>query len=144
MFRNQDLISLGVAKQVNNLDSLYAEWTKLEKSGKGKVNLPGHVRASINYNEMVKLTGDNTSKLLKSGDKAIIFYIKPNNQFKFKSIAFPADIMHFPEWFDEHFQIDTRLTCDKMVDNKIEGIFEAMRLQVPTPQTTYLNSVFTF
>lgn len=144
VFRNQDLISLGVAKQVNNLDSLYAEWTKLEKSGKGKVNLPGHVRASINYNEMVKLTGDNTSKLLKSGDKAIIFYIKPNNQFKFKSIAFPADIMHFPEWFDEHFQIDTRLTCDKMVDNKIEGIFEAMRLQVPTPQTTYLNSVFTF
>lgn len=142
--RNEDLLSLGSSKSVNNLDAKYAEWTRVEKPGKGRVNLPGHVRSAINYNEMVSTFDPGGLKLIKSGDKAVIFYLKPNNDFKFTSIAFPADTSTLPAWFDEHFKVDTRKTEEKMIDNKIEGIFEAMGIEMPTPQNSYLSSVFTF
>ncbi len=142
--RNEDLLSLGSSKSVNNLDAKYAEWTKIEKPGKGKVNLPGHVRAAINYNEMVSTFDPGGSKLIKSGDKAVVFYLNPNNDFKFTSIAFPADTSTLPAWFNEHFKVDIRKTEEKMIDNKIEGIFEAMGIEMPTPQNSYLSSVFTF
>lgn len=150
---NKDVLTLGVAKQINNLDNFHAAWLRAGKKD-GKVmmakdnvivptNVPGHVRAAINYNELVQYYQSTNDKLLHSGDKGIIFYLKPN-QHKFKAIAFPADMMHLPAWFTENFKIDLRVTEEKMIDSKVAGIFEAMRLQTPTPQTAYLNSVFTF
>jgi DNA polymerase elongation subunit (family B) len=130
---------LAVAKQVNDLDSHYAEWQRVEKPG-GKLNLPGHVRAAINYNEALRqYQPDGT--LLKAGDKALIMYLKPN-QHGWKSIAFPAEMEELPEWFDEHFELNIRLTEEKMVDNKVEGIFAAIGQPVPTPQRSLFNKTF--
>jgi DNA polymerase elongation subunit (family B) len=140
--RTEDLLALGTAKQVNNLDALYAEWKRTEKIGRGKVRLPGHVRAAVNYNECLEAF-DPGGKAIRSGDKAVIFYLRPNS-WQFKSIAFPADMMHLPEWFKENFQIDMQVTEQKLIDMKIKGIFEALGQELPTPQTAYLKSVFTF
>ena len=138
----KSLFNIGVAKQINKLDAYYAEWQRTEKLGKGKVKLPGHVRAAVNYNEMVAFA-DAGDKLLKSGDKGIIFYLKPN-QFGFKSIAFPSDLMHFPSWFNEHFQVDKKLTEEKMIDSKLERTFEALDWEIPTPQKTMVKSILKF
>lgn len=139
----KDVLTLAPAKQVNDLDAKYAEYTRIEKAGRGKVTLPGHVRAAINYNEMISMLDPGGAKPLKAGDKAAILYLKPN-QFGFKSIGFPTDLMHLPEWFKENFQVDMKITEEKMIDSKIDGIFEAMDLDLPTPQQSFLNSVFTF
>lgn len=144
VLKTEDLIALGTAKQVNNLDTFYAEWSRIEKPKKGKVRLPGHVRASINYNELATEYEETNAKLLKAGDKAIIFYLKTSNQWGFKSIALPADATSIPWWFNEHLTIDLPETEQKMIDNKIEGIFEAMQLEIPTPTNSYLNGVFSF
>lgn len=141
--RTKDLLALGVAKQINNLDSLYAEWKRVEKPGRGKVRLPGHVRAAVNYNEMVDAHDPGGAKLLRSGDKGVVFYLRPN-QNGFTSIAFPADIMHFPVWFDENFKIDMVKTEERMIDSKLEGIFEVLGTEVPTLQQAFLNRVFQF
>jgi len=135
-------VALGTAKSINNLDSLYAEWQRTEKIGKGKVTLPGHVRAAINYNEMVQKfnTGE---KLMRAGDKGLVFYLKPND-FKLKSIAFPADIDRFPDWFTENFRLDKPLTEQKMIDNKLEGTFEALNWEIPTPQKTFVKKMLEF
>ena len=139
----KDAIALGVAKQINNLDAKYAEWQRIEKVGKGKVNLPGHVRAAVNYNEAAQLYDPGVSKLLRAGDKGIIFYLKPN-QHGFATIAFPADTDQFPQWFTENFEVDKRLTEDKMIDAKLKRIFEALRWEIPTPQKTAVKKILKF
>jgi len=142
VLQNENVLSLGVAKQVNNLDALWAEYSRTEKIGKGKTRLPGHVRASINYNE-IALMYEEGPKLLSSGDKGLIFYLKPN-MHKIKSIAFPADLERFPDWFNEHFEIDRKLTEEKMIDSKITSTLKALKWEVPTPQNKIVNSILSF
>lgn len=135
-------IVLGASKQINKLDAKYAEWTRIEKAGVGKVNLPGHVRAAINYNELVQEL-EPGAKLLRSGDKGVIFYLQPNER-GLKAIAFPADIESFPQWFLDNFQLDRKLTESKMIDAKLERIFEALKWEIPTPQKTFVKSILKF
>lgn len=142
VFKTHNTIALGAAKQINNLDKFYAEYQRTEKIGKGKFTCPGHVRAGINYNEMAQRF-DEGSVLLKAGDKGIIFYVKPN-EFNLKVLAFPADTTKFPDWFDEHFELDKKLTEQKMIDSKLERIFEALGWDIPTPQNTRVNSILRF
>jgi hypothetical protein len=138
----QDPIALGVSKQINNLDAKYTEYQRTEKIGNGKVNLPGHVRAAVNYNELVQEL-DPGAKLLRAGDKGLIFYLQPNER-GLKTIAFPADTDRFPQWFLENFQIDKRLTETKMIDLKLERIFEALNWEIPTPQKTFVRTILKF
>jgi hypothetical protein len=143
VFKTDNPLSLGAAKGINNLDAYYAEWTRTEKSGMGKAKLPGHVRAAVNYNEIAQHFEGPAAKLLKSGDKGLVFYLKPN-EFNFKSIAIPVDFEHFPPWFDEHFKIDRKLTEGKMIDSKIEGTYEALGWEIPTPQLSLAKKVLEF
>lgn len=138
----KNLFNVGVAKQINKLDAYYAEWQKIEKPGTGKVALPGHVRAAVNYNEIVQNLGA-PDKLLKSGDKGIVFSLLPN-EFGYKTIALPSDLMHFPAWFDEHFKVDRKLTETKMIDAKLERTFEALNWEIPTPQKTHVKTFLKF
>ena len=143
VFKIENPIALGVARGINNLDGYYADYTRTEKPNLGKVKMPGHVRAAVNYNEMTQHFEGAAGKLLKSGDKGIVFYLRPN-EFGLKSIAFPVDIEQFPTWFDENFVIDLKLTEAKMIDSKIEGTYEALGWEVPTPQKTLSKKVFSF
>lgn len=138
----KDLVVLGVSKQINNLDAKYAEWSRTEKAGNGKVNLPGHVRAAVNYNELVQ-EYDKSAPLLRAGDKGLIFYLQPNER-GLKTIAFPADIDQFPRWFLDNFQLDRKLTEQKMIDQKLKRIFEALNWEIPTPQKTFVKSILKF
>jgi DNA polymerase elongation subunit (family B) len=138
----KDVLELAPAKQVNNLDALYAEYKRTEKVRNGKMkHCPGHVRAAINYNEYSEMFEPGVAKPLKAGDKAAILYLKPN-AYDIKSMGFPAEMTHLPAWFKEHFQVDLKVTEEKMIDSKIDGIFEALQLEVPTPQNTFVNAIF--
>jgi hypothetical protein len=147
--KDSDIFSMGVAKQVNNLDAFYAAWQRAGFPLKGKLNVgggpqnvPGHVRAAMNYNRLAS-THEEGAKLLKSGDKVILFYLKGNAD-GIKSIALPADAYEFPSWFTENFTVDTKLTEQKMIDAKLDGIFEAMGWEVPTPQRALVNRLLRF
>ena len=143
VFKVENPIVLGAAKGINNLDGYYAEWTRTEKPNLGKVKMPGHVRAAVNYNEIVQHFEGTSGKLLKSGDKGLVFYLRPN-EFGLKSIAIPIDFEQFPPWFDENFVIDRKLTEEKMIDSKIEGTYEALGWEIPTPQKTLANKILKF
>jgi hypothetical protein len=143
VFKVENPIVLGAAKGINNLDGYYAEWTRTEKANLGKCKLPGHVRAAINYNEIVQHFEGTSGKLLKSGDKGLVFYVKPN-EFGVKSIAIPIDFEQFPKWFEENFTVDLKLTEEKMIDSKIEGTYEALGWEIPTPQKSLANKILRF
>lgn len=138
-----DLLLLGVSKQVNNLDKFYTEFQNVELPGKGRAKLPGHVRAAINYNEEAKKHEGNGAELIRSGEKIRIFYLKDNPN-KYTTMAFPAGKDGFPKWFIDEFDIDTKLTEEKMVDAKLKGIFSALGWDVPTFQRAYQSRVLVF
>ena len=150
VLRTKNPIELGTAKGISNLDTYYAAWQRAGKPAGGKVeiqnepkSIPGHVRAAIHYNELAQEFEGTSAKLMKAGDKGLIFYLKPN-QYGYKSIAIPIDFDAFPPWFDENFQLDRRLTETKLIDSKIEGIYEALRWQIPTPQSTLTKKLLRF
>lgn len=142
--KGTNLLELAPAKQVNNLDEYYAEYKRTEKVGRGKMKTcPGHVRAAINYNEMIEQYDQGGAKALRAGDKAAILYLKPNHA-GLKSIGFPSDMSYLPPWFIENFQVDLAITEEKMIDSKIDGIFEALDQETPTLQRSSLNKAFSF
>ena len=144
-----DIFSLGISKQANNLDAFYAAWQRMGRPEGGKISVgkepqavPGHIRAAMNYNDLVQRY-EQGAKLLKSGDKVIIFYLK-KNELGLKAIAFPADTFQFPQWFKDNFAVDTKLTEQKMIDAKLEGIFAALNWEIPTPQKALVSKLLKF
>lgn len=138
-----DIVSLGVSMQVNNLNQYYEKWKQQEQKEGKRVALPGNVRASINYNEAVLHYEGAGAQLLNGGDKVKLYYVNPN-EWKFTRMAFPADIVRFPNWFLENFTVDIKLTEQKMIDFKLKGIFEAINWEVPDKQTKLTNSLIEF
>jgi hypothetical protein len=143
--KKTNVFFLGVARQVNNLDKFAAEYhnpgTMFKEDG-SKLGLPGHVRAACNYNVLLD-TFDPGAKTIRSGDKVLVYYLKPN-EFKFASIAIPAEMTRFPKWFEENFKVDVKLTETKMFDNKLRGIFAALQRDIPSPQSVLTNKILEF
>lgn len=134
---------LGVSKQVNNVEEKQAEIRNYEKTAAPKGwTVPGHVRAAVNYNTLLNIF-EPGAKSIMSGDKILIYYVKPNEN-GFKSIAVPADLPRFPQWIIDNFQIDIKLTEQKMFENKLEKVFAAIGKDVPTLQSAHIRRVVEF
>ena len=82
-FRNMPSWLKGTPKRVNKLTHYYnSEYMIDPKTGdeiyKGKSNMPGHVRAAINYNRMRRMNSDKYSMQIMDGMKTIVCKLKPN------------------------------------------------------------------
>jgi len=145
VLKNPDnVFLLGVAKQINNLEQYTAEyfvWQKNGMTGK-KPRVPGHAMAAMNYNRLLD-EFDKGAKTIRSGDKGLVYYLKPNN-FGMKSIALPAELLRFPKWFTENFSVDIKMTEQKMFDSKLGGVFAALGHEVPTPQGVHVKRLLEF
>lgn len=128
---------------VKVLEDYTAAYNRLEKTGIGKTNMPGNVRATINYNEMLKLFNDRESLPITSGSKIKVLYLLPN-EHKLTSIAFPSEMEDLPGWFTDHFKVNIKLTEQKLIDKKLGNIYHAIGWQVPTRQTQFVNKMFNF
>lgn len=137
-----NLFTIGITRGCNNLDKYEHEYLTIEKTGKGKVRIPGHVRGAINHNEMIRKTGDLLTAPIQSGDKVKIYYLK-SNEYGFKNIAISADATDFPPWFGQ-FVIDIEDTEERLVDKKLSHTFNAIGWEVPTLQNTLVNDLLEF
>jgi hypothetical protein len=72
----------------------------LKDGDKLKVNMPGHVRASMNWNKLCEMHDDHYSNRIVDGTRIIVCKLR-SNTMKMDSIAFPIDQQHLPEWFKE-------------------------------------------
>jgi hypothetical protein len=64
----------------------------------GKSTMPGHVRASINWNTLKRLFDDKYSSTITDGTKVIVCKLK-HNPLGFTSVAYPTDELRLPAWF---------------------------------------------
>ena len=128
----------GSPKRANNITDYQAKEAKA-----GKANMPGHVRASINWNTLKRMYGDKYSANITDGAKVIVCKLK-QNPMGFTSVAYPVDELRLPQWFKdlpfEHAEMEATV-IDKKLDNLI-GVLE-WNLNSTEEKNTF-NSLFEF
>jgi DNA polymerase elongation subunit (family B) len=147
-FRSMKAWKKGTPKRVNKL-SYYAglEWKVNKRTGeetfKGKANMPGHVRAAINYNRLRKMYGDAYSMEIEDGMKTIVCKLK-DNPLKMKSIGIPTDLKRVPEWFQD-LPFDDKEMEQAIVTKKIENLLGVLNWDLQSAhEATTFNSLFDF
>jgi len=129
----------GSPKRANNL-TLY---TKRE-TAEGKANMPGHVRAAMNWNTMRKMNSDNYSMQIVDGMKVIVCKLK-SNALGWTSIAYPTDELHLPQWFRELPFDDSEMEAT-VIDGKIDNLLGVLDwdLAASTNTDNTFQSLFEF
>jgi len=129
----------GSPKRVNNL----TQYQKKEER-EGRANMPGHVRAAMNWNNMRRMNSDNYSLQIVDGMKTIVCKLK-SNALGWTSIGYPTDEMHLPQWFKELPFDDGEMEAT-VVDQKINNLLGVLEwdLGSATNTTNTFQSLFTF
>jgi DNA polymerase elongation subunit (family B) len=119
----------GSPKRVNNLTKYMKEEERL-----GKANMPGHVRAAINWNNMRRMNSDNYSMQIVDGMKTIVCKLK-SNALGWTSIGYPTDEMHLPQWFKELPFDDGEMEAT-VVDQKIDNLLGVLEWDLASATNT--------
>src|SRR5690606_11794442 len=90
---------------------------KVKPGTKLKVNMPGHVRAAMNWNHLCETNGDRYSMRIGDGSKIIVCKLR-KNLMKMDSVAYPIDEPHIPQWFKE-LPFDHEAMEQTIIDNKL-------------------------
>ncbi len=69
---------------------------------------------------------DQHSLPIVDGQKVIICKLKPGNDYRMSSIAFPTDEVHLPDWFT-CLPFDSEDMSAGIVDKKIENLLGVMK-----------------
>jgi hypothetical protein len=129
----QDSWTKGSPRSVNKL-TYYGELEKRSKTG--KVTMPGHVRAALNYNYLRKMNNDQYSQKIVDGMKVIVCSLK-DNPLGFTSVAYPTDELRLPQWFTD-LPFDALDMERKLVDEKIDNLLGVLNWKIR--QDTNTNS----
>ena len=137
----QDSWTKGSPKGVNNL-TMYGD--REAKSKKGRENMPGHVRAALNYNYLRRVNSDNYSQQIVDGMKIVVCKLKPN-PLGFTSIAYPTDELRLPQWFTE-LPFDDAAMEQTLVDEKIDNLLGVLDWDIRsnTDVKSTFDELFTF
>ena len=119
----------GSPKRVNNLTKYAKEEERL-----GRANMPGHVRAAINWNAMRKMNSDNYSMQVVDGMKTIVCKLK-SNALGWTSIGYPTDEMHLPQWFKDLPFDDSEMEAT-VVDQKIDNLLGVLNWDLASATNT--------
>ena len=138
-FKERPAWEKGSPKRVNNLTKFVKEEQRL-----GKANMPGHVRAAMNWNTMRRMNSDNYSMQIVDGMKAIVCKLK-NNPLNWTSIAYPTDELHLPAWFRE-LPFDDSAMESTVIDGKVENLLGVLEwdIESSTNTTNTFQSLFDF
>ena len=132
-FQDRPAWEKGTPKRVNNLTKYSKEESRL-----GKANMPGHVRAAMNWNNLRRMHGDNYSTNIMDGMKVIVCKLK-DNPLGYTSVAYPTDETHIPAWFKD-LPFDDSLMEAGIVDQKVENLLGVLEWQIT--ENTDINSTF--
>ena len=129
----------GSPKRVNNLTKYAAEEVK-----KGKANMPGHVRAAINWNNLRRMNGDNYSLQIVDGMKTIVCKLK-GNPLGWTSIGYPTDELKLPQWFKDLPFDDSEMEAT-VIDQKIDNLLGVLDWDLASSTNTEntFQSLFSF
>jgi hypothetical protein len=136
-FKDMPSWEKGTPKRVNNLTKYTAMYNK-----DSKANLPGHVRAAVNWNTLRNMHHDNTSMKIIDGAKTIVCKLK-DNPLGWTSIGYPTDELHLPQWFKDLPFDDEEMEAIN-VDQKIDNLLGVLSWDIAdaTDIKSTFNSLF--
>jgi DNA polymerase elongation subunit (family B) len=139
LFTERPAWEKGTPKRVNNL----TKYTK-EEERLGKANMPGHVRAAMNWNNLKRMMGDQYSMSIVDGMKTVVCKLK-ENPLGYSSVGYPTDETHIPAWFKE-LPFDDASMETGIVDQKVENLLGVLKWQIAenTQIATTFDNLFTF
>jgi DNA polymerase elongation subunit (family B) len=128
----------GSPKRANKI----GHYRRLEEKA-GKANMPGHVRASINWNTLKRMNGDKYSQEIVDGMKVIVCKLK-QNPLGYTSVAYPTDELRMPEWFKE-LPFDDSAMAETIIDNKLDNLIGVLNYPLEdTKRHNTFSSLFDF
>jgi DNA polymerase elongation subunit (family B) len=128
----------GSPKRANNITDYQAKEKKA-----GKANMPGHVRASINWNTLKTMNGDKYSQQIVDGMKVIVCKVK-DNPLGYTSVAYPVDEMRLPQWFKD-LPFDDSAMESAIINNKLENLIGVLEWDLEsTTQDNNFGNLFSF
>ena len=138
-FKHRPAWEKGSPKRCNNL----TKFTEAERR-EGKTNMPGHVRASMNWNTLCKMNHDKYSGEIMDGQKVIVCKLRPN-PLGMKSVAYPTDQLHLPKWFKE-LPFDDGEMEQSVISNKVDNLLGVLDwdLVSDTDTSTTFDDLFSF
>jgi DNA polymerase elongation subunit (family B) len=139
LFTERPAWEKGTPKRVNNL----TKYTK-EEERLGKANMPGHVRAAMNWNNLKRMMGDQYSMTIVDGMKTVVCKLK-ENPLGYSSVGYPTDETHIPAWFKE-LPFDDASMETGIVDQKVENLLGVLKWQIAenTQIATTFDNLFSF
>ena len=96
-----------------------------QMSSNPSASVPGHVRASINWNNLKKIYNDHYSMPIQDGFKVIVCKLKPNPT-GLTSVAYPVDELNLPQWFKE-LPFDDDAMEEALIDKKIGNLLGVLK-----------------
>ena len=138
-FRERPAWEKGSPKRVNNL----TKYGAAEKA-QGRANMPGHVRAALNWNNLRIMNSDNYSMQIVDGMKTIVCKLK-SNPLGYTSVGYPTDEKRLPAWFTELPFDDSEMEAT-VVDGKIDNLLGVLEWDLPAVTNTdnTFTSLFSF
>ena len=128
----------GSPKRANNI----TEYASKEKKA-GKANMPGHVRASLNWNTLKRMMDDKYSMHIVDGMKVIVCKVK-DNPMAFTSVAYPVDELRLPQWFKDLPFDDTEME-NSVIDEKLENLIGVLEWDISSTRSdNNFNKLFDF
>jgi DNA polymerase elongation subunit (family B) len=118
----------GSPKRANNI----TEYAAKEKKA-GKTNMPGHVRASLNWNTLKRIMDDKYSMNIVDGAKVIVCKIK-ENPMGFISVAYPVDELRLPQWFKDLPFNDAEMETS-VIDEKLENLIGVLEWDISSTRS---------
>src|SRR5262249_54013361 len=126
-FKSQPSWTKGSPKKVANLAAFTAKAESCNRAGLSltsrrteKVNLPGHVLASINWNRLCEVNDDRYAMRITDSNRIIVCKLR-DNVLGMTSVAYPIDEPHLPRWFTE-LPFDDEAMEETIIDNKIMNL----------------------
>jgi len=128
----------GSPKRANNI----SQYRDKEKKA-GKTNMPGHVRASLNWNTLKRMMDDKYSMQIVDGAKVIVCKIK-DNPMAYTSVAYPVDELRLPQWFKD-LPFDDLEMENTVIDEKLENLIGVLEWDISSTRSdNTFNKLFDF
>ena len=118
----------GSPKRANNITEYASKEKKL-----GKANMPGHVRASLNWNTLKRMFDDKYSMSITDGAKVIVCKVK-DNPMAYTSVAYPVDELRLPQWFKD-LPFDDAEMENTVIDEKLENLIGVLEWDISSTRS---------
>jgi DNA polymerase elongation subunit (family B) len=118
----------GSPKRANKI----SEYRDKEKKA-GKANMPGHVRASLNWNTLKRMMDDKYSMSITDGAKVIVCKVK-DNPMGYTSVAYPVDELRLPQWFKDLPFNDAEME-NAVIDEKLENLIGVLEWDISSTRS---------